>query len=1631
MAIEYRDYGTIGVNQIAPKVPVDTTRRGQVYEATHTGEGDSLPFLDKAYISFTYGGKKIEDFDLLAVTAGDRLQRNAYSTFEDLTTDYSVLDGQFYWGSRYQPNELTLNLFTDGITYDKLEDFRHWFRPGEFRELILAEHPNRGIMARIKETPRISMLPFREKRTKVINGQEYEVTIGLYKGSIELTFVMDDPFWYAINNVLGQVVQGEDGYAKLQDKWIDANGKPTNELTPEMLKIVVEDMIPLGSMITQTVSIGGEVMLAPSKRWKYTLSDKQNVQKLNEFNKPVVGTPLVNNEKDDIYLETGAIVGPIYYLQYSDNAQLTKIPDSYFKMHWKQDDDNLGRLKYISGQNDTATESLAMVHKLAIKAGSTIECNSLNYNVIILTYDINDGSTYKGKGIITADKNSWECEEDCQIYFFISRADDQKIVREETASPWKAVLDSFQFNLILSSQAYYTLKKGDQLNYFYSGTAPSFPTVQFSVPIRFDDNGYIVTFADERNRLSENDNKYNTLCLEGAEKHELRITNLNIFSAYNSVIKRLKNLNPNEMPIVDAIEAFRLEIAHPVVRDWIIGCIYVYKNNFNNRSGINSEDKIDCITQQMKNVLLSWMPYLFVSLKDSGVTKRDEQPSEVNQVKPITNIKSTYNSIYYNIKSDLDNATTLMAALNQDFTIIISANNATVFQWQYQDKNTQGTNWFRLSDSEFWTGTQTSELKFIEMKSQVFNYKFRCMISNDKDIQFTKEFIFQQQDLSLSIQRSNTGDQINVTEKSKVTLKWKVQNAVKLKGNGNYALLMYKTPQDADFSELTQANLGEDNIKYFDTTNSLYKINYNKSTQQITATFTLSDKSEINNWQFTIFIKNVLKESLIGTSAAYTLIGHYLHLIDKNVDISRTALVYRTASSDGSSESQSIPEQNEFIFFEGIYSKIDFSFEVQGLDSIRDYLKSSKCQWYIQKVGTKALFPVKNAWGNNNTTIQTITTQTTKEQCILRNVQSLSDASSQNFKINDFSNIVYVITNINDYSYQIAISIPAMRFPAQGDQPALPEISYTNDQYKKLVGDECTLSFKWSTQMLEGTTYQWQFRSLQSDEDGWENKTSQPRTLKSSQDSEFKISPVTLNDEGYYQVILALEGYSYTPPTNPITLKVRSKPSVQLTIDAENATQFSETQSNKYLLLYDPSSTPKVILSITASDCTNLKLSETIGGVVKDRTKHISNHSYTEDILNNLLQGVKFQCFYKDAFGNGDYYTKTVQVKTQLNFSATEIKNNTKEWTFNWPRLECANVAAASAAAVNYRYHPESITLKNQTLSCNVKSVSIENDKMKVECTFFGTPGREKFDAAEDKYTGKVAANTPDGLANLLKNQYELNSLQYQSIFQLNNPSENLHLTTSFITPSSVSNCSVKGRIVYYNNQQEQLAELSLSTNMDIFPTDISDIKQQCTKIVFQLYPYRTQKWDIPDDGYGYYITGTQSTYTVAKNTIDDSTYQFQFSYNNTSLNLTSQPRQRFLANQAVVQDLPINKILNRPSISQEVYLTFDCQTGQYNAQYQYNEIWWPDGLLEENDNNNICYLSNLRFGTDPKLIKESVGDMVLLNQFVFNERNHFDERTGKLVPWSQKDKTACHKLTYDGNTPLNNFKISYKNYYL
>lgn len=286
---QYRDIGAFN-NDIPPNIEIEA-RHSQVYLATHDEEGKYLPHRSRSFISFSYGGRNIEDFNLLATIQSNRMQKEAYAEFEDNTTTYDVVNGQFYWGTYFTKNQINFSLSTDGITEDELGDFKNWFQPGKIRKLILAENPNRYADARVAAPPSLSLLPFEKIEIRKVAGTDYEYSTTLYRGEISLSFVMDNPFWHSRNSVIDYC------YTNKIDKFTP-NSPGSNEKNmnseeesdsnfatikdKDFLKVIFEDRVPYIGMFNlsdiQSIVFANNVCLANNNALVGDSNKPQDIQ---------------------------------------------------------------------------------------------------------------------------------------------------------------------------------------------------------------------------------------------------------------------------------------------------------------------------------------------------------------------------------------------------------------------------------------------------------------------------------------------------------------------------------------------------------------------------------------------------------------------------------------------------------------------------------------------------------------------------------------------------------------------------------------------------------------------------------------------------------------------------------------------------------------------------------------------------------------------------------------------------------------------------------------------------------------------------------------------------------------------------------------------------------------------------------------------------------------------------------------------------------------------------------------------------------------------------------------------------------------------------------------------------------
>ena len=501
----------------------------QVYSATHRGDDSRLPYMHRSFISFTFGGKSIEDFGLIAITDGDRMNMEGSSQFENITTSYDVVNGQLYWGTFFQGNTLSLELATDGITQRQLDDFLRWFRGGETRELILAQHPNRAIFARVSEPPSLSLLPFEKKEKVKIGESSYETSTTLYRGEISLSFQMDEPFWYAKENIFGYFDETNQMYV---DEWTDANGNKINihdsTKNKDAVKIMLEDGIPFSSMVADNMLLGNNIVANTS------LSGGAMVAEFDTYRIEFYRT---EQDNDDFYASSY-----IVKYQVGENGSTYIFSDTP---------------RYTLLFDEALTELPADVPKTATTAA--IEYQN-DFDRVFNTTNI---SVEAIKTFINAQLSSLD-----RYYTDVKQTEDPRSIVADDDDDKRYALISGVY--MTSSEGIMNLSPGANAEhyFYYAGTAPAYPTLEFNLVPRLEGGTYyIMTPANSFAATPGLEEvKYNTFTIESERKQEFKFTTPNIYTSYNTAISLFINNNGKDKN--DVYEIMQDNVKHYAVRAW-------------------------------------------------------------------------------------------------------------------------------------------------------------------------------------------------------------------------------------------------------------------------------------------------------------------------------------------------------------------------------------------------------------------------------------------------------------------------------------------------------------------------------------------------------------------------------------------------------------------------------------------------------------------------------------------------------------------------------------------------------------------------------------------------------------------------------------------------------------------------------------------------------------------------------------------------------------------------------------------------------------------------------------------------------------------------------------------------------
>lgn len=152
----------------------------------------------KEYIDFSFAGRHISEFGLVAVTNSDRYQFHGSPEFTDETTSVNGVNGQYYWGTKFKTKTYDYSLATDGMTERQFDDFKRHFRPGYYGQFYEDAWFDRYAYVRIKSVVEFSFIPFQEDVEIAGN----KIKSRIYKGECKISFIQDEPYTYSFYQVL-------------------------------------------------------------------------------------------------------------------------------------------------------------------------------------------------------------------------------------------------------------------------------------------------------------------------------------------------------------------------------------------------------------------------------------------------------------------------------------------------------------------------------------------------------------------------------------------------------------------------------------------------------------------------------------------------------------------------------------------------------------------------------------------------------------------------------------------------------------------------------------------------------------------------------------------------------------------------------------------------------------------------------------------------------------------------------------------------------------------------------------------------------------------------------------------------------------------------------------------------------------------------------------------------------------------------------------------------------------------------------------------------------------------------------------------------------------------------------------
>lgn len=149
---------------------------------------------DKDFIDFKFNGHWASEFNLVAISDGDRYNSPFFGSVSPNTTTLIGKTGIQKWNTQIGEKVFNIKIAYDNLDLSVLKKIKVWLNPFIIEKIVFKEEPYKYFWVSLNEEPQISFLPCRTENV-IVNGREYKK--GIYKGELTLSFICVDNNGYS------------------------------------------------------------------------------------------------------------------------------------------------------------------------------------------------------------------------------------------------------------------------------------------------------------------------------------------------------------------------------------------------------------------------------------------------------------------------------------------------------------------------------------------------------------------------------------------------------------------------------------------------------------------------------------------------------------------------------------------------------------------------------------------------------------------------------------------------------------------------------------------------------------------------------------------------------------------------------------------------------------------------------------------------------------------------------------------------------------------------------------------------------------------------------------------------------------------------------------------------------------------------------------------------------------------------------------------------------------------------------------------------------------------------------------------------------------------------------------------